>query len=175
MDIGSNVRTPNGIGRTWIWLAYTRGYERASLRLSPPSRLMIILGNIVPILGQGYRYVLSIGWGRWGLSSNQGFRPNWDLTSKRGLCLPLRVKSFAKRNLVIRCEILSGATRVDSSNGGWIRPSRRELRKCQNKTRNKIVPRRSGDSMSSRRDLGRIGNRRIQCIIPKRKGWYLTR
>jgi hypothetical protein len=115
MDVGLSVQAPNGIGWTWIWLACTRGYERASLRLFPPSRLRIILDKIVPIPGQGCRYVLSIGWGRWGLPSNRGLCTNWDLTSKRGLLLVSRVKLSTNRNLVIRCEILGDATRVGSS------------------------------------------------------------
>jgi hypothetical protein len=113
-DIRLNVRTPNGMGWTWVWLACTRGYGRASLRLLPPSRFKITLGNIVPILGQGCKYVLSIGWGRWALCLNWGFCSNWDLTSERGLRLAPRVKLSSNRNMVIRCERLSGATRVSS-------------------------------------------------------------
>jgi hypothetical protein len=67
------------------------------------------------------------------------------------------VKVSSNMNLVIRCERLGGATRVGSS--------RRGTRKCQNKTRNKMVPRRSGNSRSHGWDLCRNGNRSIQCMI----------
>jgi hypothetical protein len=140
-DTRLNVRTPNGIGSPGVWLARTRGYERDDLRLFPPSRLSITLGKKIPILGQSCRYVLSIGCGGWGLSSNQRLCPNWGLTSKRGLRLAPRVELSTNRNLIIRCERLSNATRVGSSGERWIRPSGGGLGKCQNETGNRIVPR----------------------------------
>jgi hypothetical protein len=102
--VGLSIRAPNRIRRTWIWLAYTRGYNGASLRLFPPSRLRIMLYKMIPILGQGWRYVLSIGWGRWGFPSNRGLCPNWDLSCKGGLSLASLVKLSTNRNLVIWCE-----------------------------------------------------------------------
>jgi hypothetical protein len=121
--VGLSVQAPNRIGCTWIWLACTRGYEGASLRLLSPSQVRIILDKIVPILGQGWRYVLSIGWGRWGLPSDQGLHPNWDLFCKRGLGLASLMKLSTDRNLVIRCERRDGATRIDASDRGWKRSS----------------------------------------------------
>jgi hypothetical protein len=126
---------------------------------------------MVPILGEGSRYILSIGWGRWGFPSNWGLCPNWDLTSKRGLCLASRMKLSANKNLVIKCERLGGATRVGFCDGGWKRPSGRGPRKCQNKTRNKMVPRRSGNVRSPRWDLCRNRNRSIQCMKFRGKCW----
>jgi hypothetical protein len=99
--MGWRIRAPNRIRRTWIWLAYTRGYNRYSLRLFPPSRLRIMLDQMVPILGQGWRYGLSIGWGRWGLSSNRGLCSNWDFPCKGGLSWASLVKLSTNRNLVI--------------------------------------------------------------------------
>jgi hypothetical protein len=128
--VGLSVQAPNRIGRAWIWLACTRGYEGASLRLLPPVRVRIIWNNIVPILSQGWRYVFSIGWGRWGFPSNQGLLPNWDLSCKRGLGLVSLVKLFTDRNLVIRCERRDGATRVGAFDRGWKRYSERGSRKC---------------------------------------------
>jgi hypothetical protein len=146
--VGLSVRAPNRIGRVWIWLACTRGYEGASLRLLPPSRVRIILNKIIPILGQGWRYVLSIGWGQWVFPSNQGLHPNWDLSCKRGLSLASLVKLSTYRNLVIRCERWDGATRVDASNRGWKRSSERGSRKCRNEIGNEMVPGRSGNARS---------------------------
>jgi hypothetical protein len=108
--VGLSVQAPNRIGRAWIWLACTRGYEGASLRLCPPSRVRIILNKIIPILGQGWRYVFSIGRGRWGLPSNRGLCPNWDLSCKRGLGLASLVKLSTYKNLIIRCERRDGAS-----------------------------------------------------------------
>jgi hypothetical protein len=173
--VGLSVRAPNRIGRTWIWLACTRGYEGDSLRLLPPSQVRIVLDNMVPIMGQGWRYVLSIGWGRWGLPSNRGLGPNLDLCYKRGLGLASLVKLSTNRNLVIRCERRDGATRVSASDRGWKRPSGKGSRKCWNKTRNEMVPRRSGNSRSPRWDLCRSGNRSIQRMISGGKCWGESR
>jgi hypothetical protein len=144
--MGLSVRAPNRIRCAWIWLACTRGYDRASLRLLPPSQVRIMLYKIIPILGQGWRYVLSIGWGWWGFPSNRGLRPSWDLSYKRGLGLASLVKLSTNRNLVIRCERRDGATRVGASDRGWKRSFERGSRKCWNKTGNEMVPRRSGNS-----------------------------
>ena len=119
MGVGLSVRVPNSIRRAWIWLAYTRGYDRASLRLLPPSRVRIMLNKIIPILGQGWRYVFSIGWGRWGLSSNL------DFPCKGGLSQTSLVKLSTYRNLVIWCEQWNGATRMSAANRGWRRSSER--------------------------------------------------
>jgi hypothetical protein len=148
--VGLSVRAPNRIGLAWIWLACTRGYEGASLRLLPPSRGRIMLNKIIPILGQGWRYVLSIGWGWWGFPSNWGLHPNWDMSCKRGLGLASLVKLSTYRNLVIRCERRDGATRVGASDRGWKRSSERASRKCRNETENEMVPRRSGNVRSPR-------------------------
>ena len=64
---------------------------------------------------------------------------------------------------------MGGATRFGSFDRGWKRPSGRGSRKCQNKTRNKMVPRRSGNARSPRWDLCRNENRSIQCMISGRK------
>ena len=115
IGVGLSVRAPNRIGCAWIWLACTRGYEGASLRLFPPSRVRIMLNKIIPILGQGWRYVFSIRWCQWGFPSNQGLHPNWDFPYKKGLGLASLVKLSTNKNLVIRCERLDGSTRVGAS------------------------------------------------------------
>jgi hypothetical protein len=173
--VGLSVRAPNRIGHTRIWLACTRGYERASLMVFPPSRVRIVSDNMIPILGQGWRYVLSIGWGRWGFPSNRGLCSNLDLSCKRGLGLASLVKLSTNRNMVIRCERWDGATRVGASDRGWERPSVRGSRKCQNKTRNEMVPRRSGNSRSSEWNLCRSKNKNIQRMISRGKCWGESR
>jgi hypothetical protein len=107
-----------------------------------------MLNKIIPILGQGWRDVLSIGRGIWGFPSNRGLRPNWDLSCKRGLGLASLVKLSTYRNLVIRCEIWDGAIRVGASYRGWKRSSKRGSRKCWNETWNDMVPRRGGNARS---------------------------
>jgi hypothetical protein len=125
------------------------------------------LDKIVLILGQGWRYVLSIGQGQWGFPSNWGLRPNWDLFCKRGLGLASLVKFSTNRNIIITCERWDGTTRVGASNRGWKRSSERGLRKCWNETRNGMVPRRSGNSRSPGWDLCRSENRIIQRMISR--------
>jgi hypothetical protein len=168
--MGLSIQTPNRIRRAWIWLACTRGYDGVNLRLFPPSRLRIMLYKMIPILGQGWRYVFSIGWGQWGLPSNRGLHPNWDFSYKRGLSLASLVNLSTSRNLVIRCEIWDGATRISASDRGWKRSSERGWRKCQSETE-KMVLRRSGTARSPGCNLCQSGNRSIQRIISGWKWW----
>jgi hypothetical protein len=133
-----------------------------------------MLYKMIPILGQGWRYVFSIEWGRWGFPSNQGLCPNWDLSCKGGLSLASLVKLSTNRNLVTRCERRDGATRINASNRGWKRSSERGWRKCRNESGD-MVPRRSGTTKSSRCDLRRRGNRSIQGMISGWKCWSDSR
>jgi hypothetical protein len=79
------------------------------------------------------------------------------------------VKVSNNKNLIIRCERMSDATGVGSFDERWIRPSRGGLGKSQNKTDNRIVPRRRKNSRCSRWNLSRDRDRSIQRIIPRRK------
>ena len=151
-DMSLSIRTPNRIGYTWIWLAYSRDRQ-----LLPPSRLRRILYHLIPILGQRGRYILSK---RWGWSPYRRWSSNQKLCSNRRLCSKWIVSGKRKwnrttlstnGNLQVWCIERYSATRI--------RIAERKLRECRNKNRNRM-PRRT--PRSTRWGLQRFWNRSIQ-------------
>ena len=119
-DLGLSILTltPNRIGYTWIWLAYSRDRQ-----LMPPSCLRKILYHLIPILGQRGRYILSKRWGwspyrRWSsnrkLCPNQRLCSNWNVSGKRKLN---RTTLPTNRNLQVWCNGQDSATRIRIASG----------------------------------------------------------
>jgi hypothetical protein len=159
-DMSLSIRTPNRIGYTWIWLAYSRDKQ-----LLPPSRLRRILYHLIPILGQRGRYILSKrqGWSpyhrwssNWKLCLNRRLCSNWNVSSKRKLN---RTTLSTNRNLQVWCNGQDSATRI--------RIARRKLRECQSKTGNR-VPRKIRTTWRTGWGLQRCWNRSIQRMV---SGW----
>jgi hypothetical protein len=156
--------TPNRIGYTWIWLAYSRDRQ-----LLPPSHLRKILYHLIPILGQRRRYILSKRWGwspyhRW--SSNRKLCPNhrlcsnWNVSGNRKLN---RTTLSTNGNLQVWCNGWYSATRI--------RIAGRKLRECPNKTGNR-VPRKRRTTWRTGWSLQRCWNKSIQQSIQRMvSGW----
>jgi hypothetical protein len=155
--------TPNRIGYTWIWLAYSRD------RLLPPCHLRNILYHLILILGQRGRYILSKRWGwspycRWcsnrKLCPNQRLGSNWNMSGKRKLSCTILATNG---NLQFWCNGWDSATRI--------RIARRKLRECRNKTGNR-VPRKRRTTWRTGRGLQRCWSRSIQQSIQRMvSGW----